>query len=295
MLSRDQVLHVARLARLELTDDEQARFAGELSKVARLHRDDRRARRPRRRRSRPRTSSPSRTRCAPTSRGRRCRASVALASAPDAADGGFRVPSPGAGADDVSTGTDILELTAAQAAERVRAGDLDAERALARLPRPRAGRRPERVHVGLRRGRARRCPTARPLGGVPIGVKDLFCTEGIPSQAGSRILEDYRPPYTATSVERLNAAGRADARQDQPGRVRDGLLDRELRVRADAEPVGPHARARRLVAAARPPRWRPAWCRGRSAPTPAARSASPPRCAGSSASSRPTARSAATG
>jgi aspartyl-tRNA(Asn)/glutamyl-tRNA(Gln) amidotransferase subunit A len=46
-----------------------------------------------------------------------------------------------------------------------------------------------------------------PLGGVPIGIKDLFCTEGVPSQAGSKILEGYRPPYTATSVRNLQAAG----------------------------------------------------------------------------------------
>ena len=46
-----------------------------------------------------------------------------------------------------------------------------------------------------------------PLGGVPIGVKDLFATKGVPSQAGSKILEGYRPPYTATSVERLIGAG----------------------------------------------------------------------------------------
>jgi aspartyl-tRNA(Asn)/glutamyl-tRNA(Gln) amidotransferase subunit A len=46
-----------------------------------------------------------------------------------------------------------------------------------------------------------------PLGGVPIAVKDLFCVEGVPSQAGSRILEGYRPPYTATSVARLADAG----------------------------------------------------------------------------------------
>ena len=46
-----------------------------------------------------------------------------------------------------------------------------------------------------------------PLGGVPLAVKDLFCTEGIPSQAGSKILEGYRPPYTATAVERLVSAG----------------------------------------------------------------------------------------
>ena len=43
--------------------------------------------------------------------------------------------------------------------------------------------------------------------GVPVAVKDLFCTEGIPSQAGSKILEGYRPPYTATAVERLTSAG----------------------------------------------------------------------------------------
>ncbi len=45
------------------------------------------------------------------------------------------------------------------------------------------------------------------LGGIPIAIKDLFCTEGVPSQAGSRILEGYRPPYTATVVERLQAEG----------------------------------------------------------------------------------------
>ena len=42
---------------------------------------------------------------------------------------------------------------------------------------------------------------------MPVAIKDLFCTEGVPSQAGSKILEGYRPPYTATSVRNLNAAG----------------------------------------------------------------------------------------
>jgi aspartyl-tRNA(Asn)/glutamyl-tRNA(Gln) amidotransferase subunit A len=46
-----------------------------------------------------------------------------------------------------------------------------------------------------------------PLQGVPIAVKDLFCTEGVPSQSGSKILEGYLPPYTATAVQRLQAAG----------------------------------------------------------------------------------------
>jgi aspartyl-tRNA(Asn)/glutamyl-tRNA(Gln) amidotransferase subunit A len=48
---------------------------------------------------------------------------------------------------------------------------------------------------------------ATPLGGVPLAVKDLFCTEGVPSQSGSRILEGYLPPYTATVVSRLGDAG----------------------------------------------------------------------------------------
>ena len=42
---------------------------------------------------------------------------------------------------------------------------------------------------------------------MPVAVKDLFCTEGVPSQAGSRILEGYRPPYTATVVQKLAEAG----------------------------------------------------------------------------------------
>jgi aspartyl-tRNA(Asn)/glutamyl-tRNA(Gln) amidotransferase subunit A len=46
-----------------------------------------------------------------------------------------------------------------------------------------------------------------PLHGLPLAVKDLFCTEGIPSQSGSRILEGYRPPYTASVVSALKSAG----------------------------------------------------------------------------------------
>ena len=46
-----------------------------------------------------------------------------------------------------------------------------------------------------------------PLHGVPLAVKDLFCTENVPSQSGSRILEGYLPPYTATAVSRLTGVG----------------------------------------------------------------------------------------
>ena len=46
-----------------------------------------------------------------------------------------------------------------------------------------------------------------PLAGVPVAVKDVVVTRGIPSTAGSRILEGWLPPYDATIVERLKAAG----------------------------------------------------------------------------------------
>ena len=47
----------------------------------------------------------------------------------------------------------------------------------------------------------------RPLLGVPVAVKDVICTRGAPTTAGSRILADYRPPYDATAVTRLLDAG----------------------------------------------------------------------------------------
>ena len=46
-----------------------------------------------------------------------------------------------------------------------------------------------------------------PLAGVPVVLKDNLCTRGIPTTCGSRILEGWRPPYTATVVERIVAAG----------------------------------------------------------------------------------------
>jgi aspartyl-tRNA(Asn)/glutamyl-tRNA(Gln) amidotransferase subunit A len=45
------------------------------------------------------------------------------------------------------------------------------------------------------------------LAGVPVALKDNLCTRGVPTTAGSRILEGWLPPYTATVVERLRTAG----------------------------------------------------------------------------------------
>jgi aspartyl-tRNA(Asn)/glutamyl-tRNA(Gln) amidotransferase subunit A len=41
------------------------------------------------------------------------------------------------------------------------------------------------------------------LCGIPLGIKDLFCTEGVPSQAASRILDGFRPPYESTVTTQL--------------------------------------------------------------------------------------------
>src|ERR1700675_4515413 len=46
-----------------------------------------------------------------------------------------------------------------------------------------------------------------PLAGVPIAIKDVISTRGVTTTCGSKILENYVPPYDATAVERLEAAG----------------------------------------------------------------------------------------
>ena len=99
---------------------------------------------------------------------------------------------------------DLTLLTAAEAAEAVKGGQLGREELYsAWLDRARLddiGALTWTSDSVLEAGEG-------PLGGVPVAVKDLFCTEGIPSQSGSRILEGYCPPYTATVVERITAAG----------------------------------------------------------------------------------------
>ncbi|UUY02267.1 Asp-tRNA(Asn)/Glu-tRNA(Gln) amidotransferase subunit GatA [Svornostia abyssi] len=99
------------------------------------------------------------------------------------------------------------DLTAVQAAEAVRAGELSATE-LFDAYRERAAADDLNAYTWVADAAPTEAPPAdAPLAGVPVAIKDLFCTEGVPSQAGSRILEGYLPPYTATSVARLAAAG----------------------------------------------------------------------------------------
>ncbi|MDX6699181.1 MAG: aspartyl-tRNA(Asn)/glutamyl-tRNA(Gln) amidotransferase subunit [Solirubrobacteraceae bacterium] len=101
--------------------------------------------------------------------------------------------------------SDLLALTAAQLGERIRAGDVSAAEAWTAYRERAAG---DELNAFLWvAGEAPPETDGGPLGGVPFAAKDLFCVRGVPSQAGSRILEDYRPPYTSTAVERIVGAG----------------------------------------------------------------------------------------
>jgi aspartyl-tRNA(Asn)/glutamyl-tRNA(Gln) amidotransferase subunit A len=102
--------------------------------------------------------------------------------------------------------SELLGLTAAQAAERVRAGELfPAE--LWEAYRARAGEDELNAFLWVADDAPEAPAPDAPLGGVPFAAKDLFCVRGVPSQAASRVLDGYRPPYTATVVERILAGG----------------------------------------------------------------------------------------
>ena len=105
----------------------------------------------------------------------------------------------------------ILELSATAAAEAIADRSLAPQELFeAYRARCEADRRAGEEGLNCFTWVAAEAPPAEagsPLGGVPLAVKDLFCTKDVPSQSGSRILEGYLPPYTATAVERLARAG----------------------------------------------------------------------------------------
>jgi aspartyl-tRNA(Asn)/glutamyl-tRNA(Gln) amidotransferase subunit A len=189
--------------------------------------------------------------------------------------------------------SDAMLLSAAQAAARIRAGELDAGE-LWEAYRKRAAADELNAYTWVSdAAEPPPVPADAPLGGVPVAVKDLFCTEGVPSQAGSRILEDYRPPYTATSVERLIGAGApllGKTNQDEfamGSSTENSGYGPTLNPWDTARvPGGSSGGSAAAVAAGSAP-----WAIGTDT---AARSASRPRCAASWGSSRRTARSRAT-
>ena len=127
---------------------------------------------------------------------------------------------------------DLCDLPAHELARRIRGGELSASDALdSALARVRAadgdpgrldGPRDDgsKVHAFITltetraRGQAKQVDAKiaagedpGPLAGVPFTVKDIFTVEGVLATAGSRILSNFVSPYTATPVERLEAAG----------------------------------------------------------------------------------------
>jgi len=102
--------------------------------------------------------------------------------------------------------SDIIELSAAQAVHAIRRGELQAD-AVWSAYRDRAAADDLNAYTWVAGPAAPAVEREAPLAGVPVAIKDLFATQGIPSQAGSKILEHYRPPYSATAVERLTGAG----------------------------------------------------------------------------------------
>jgi len=99
--------------------------------------------------------------------------------------------------------TQVRDLTAAQAADAVRDGKLSATELFDAYRDAAAA---DELNAYLYVAEEPNV-SGGDLHGVPLAVKDLFCTKGVISQSGSKILEGYKPPYTATVVENLEKAG----------------------------------------------------------------------------------------
>jgi aspartyl-tRNA(Asn)/glutamyl-tRNA(Gln) amidotransferase subunit A len=112
---------------------------------------------------------------------------------------------------------DLTALTIAEARDHLRAGEITAAELTAACLTAIEGagalnafvhQTPEiaEEHARIADQRIRQ-GNAPDMCGIPIGIKDLFCTHGVPSQAGSRILEGFRPEYESTVTQNLFDAG----------------------------------------------------------------------------------------
>jgi aspartyl-tRNA(Asn)/glutamyl-tRNA(Gln) amidotransferase subunit A len=108
------------------------------------------------------------------------------------------------------------ELNIADARDALRKGDLSAvDLTMACLTAIDAGdtlgafvhKTPEIALAQARAADARGHADAPLLNGIPLGIKDLFCTKGVPSQAASNILHGFKPEYESTVTEKLFASG----------------------------------------------------------------------------------------
>ncbi|MCG6111010.1 MAG: Asp-tRNA(Asn)/Glu-tRNA(Gln) amidotransferase subunit GatA [Paracoccus sp.] len=113
--------------------------------------------------------------------------------------------------------TNANRLTIADARDALRAGDLTSveltDACLGAIDA--AGALNAFVHhtPDMARGMARaadariKAGDAAPMTGIPVGIKDVFCVRGVPSQAGSRILQGFTPEYESTVTQNLWNAG----------------------------------------------------------------------------------------
>ena len=229
-ITKDEVRHVARLARLELTDDEVDEVPGAALGDPRGGLEGLGARPLRRAADRAPARDPERL-----GRGRARAVARARRRLPKRARPRRRPVQGAAGMTDRHADADRRGGLAA----RRRRGEISGAELFAAYLAAIGERDPE-LHAYLYAGRRsrRRRPADRGQG------RDR--DQGHPYDGRLEDARELRAGVRRDGRRALQGAGAARAREDEHRRVRDGLVDRELRVRPDPQPVGPDARAGRL-------------------------------------------------